>query len=645
MKLLLNAAIAFALCSAFLPAGLLAAPCLEFSPSEVDFGELGPVETSVRTVSLRNVGPVPVRIVRVKACCGAKAAVSAASISTSETAELRVSVTTGVRPGPFRKTVTVISDDPVRPMFTIALVGSVRETVPAVRGDEVVLLDDAAAADIPHALGAAEGVARLSLTVPAVVLAGLVDGFNPCSFAIMISLAGILAIGGRKRKARILGGLSFCLGSFVTYMLMGFGLLHALKVLQGLRILHDLMLSALALALFALSFLSFRDALRFHRVPVFSVVTLKLPEGVKNAIRRIALSSWSGPAVVLTGFGCAFLVTLLDALCTGQVYVPVLAILAKDAASARAAALLVVYNLAFVAPLVGVFVLASKTTDAFQMAKWSSRNVIPAKIALGLVFALLGWMLWPKSDAAASPPRAGDGGIPDMAQLSEGGYKPEDLSADGGGKPKGGGKLEGRMSDDDLADGNERLDELLRAPRIDPAFPRLLASVVSDRTRDEQWRNHCLQVVPDCMMRLDRDSPDRELLSSALGKAASERSTVLAGTALLGYARLSEATGVPSSEEVAAMAVAIASDASSASENVVTALRVCAERGEASVLPAARYWARHGDGEFLRCVAISAVRDLGGADDAAFLRSLLPARTRSEDSMLRKAMESLEAKR
>ena len=41
-------------------------------------------------------------------------------------------------------------------------------------------------------------------------------------------------------------------------------------------------------------------------------------------------------------------------------------------------------------PLVAVFVLASKTTDAFQMAKWSSRNVIPAKIALGLVFALLG---------------------------------------------------------------------------------------------------------------------------------------------------------------------------------------------------------------------------------------------------------------
>ena len=45
--------------------------------------------------------------------------------------------------------------------------------------------------------------------------------------------------------------------------------------------------------------------------------------------------------------------------------------------------------------LVAVFVLASKTTDAFQMAKWSSRNVIPAKIALGVMFAILGVLVLP----------------------------------------------------------------------------------------------------------------------------------------------------------------------------------------------------------------------------------------------------------
>ena len=149
----------------------------------------------------------------------------------------------------------------------------------------------------------------------------------------------------------------------------------------------------LALSLFVLSFLSFCDALKFRKVPVFSVVTLKLPEGVKVLIRKIALESWSGPAVALAGFGCAFLVTLLDALCTGQVYVPVLALISREPGAWRSFALLTLYNLAFIAPLVAVFVIASKTTDAFMMAQWSSRNVIPAKIALGVLFALLGALL------------------------------------------------------------------------------------------------------------------------------------------------------------------------------------------------------------------------------------------------------------
>ena len=110
---------------------------------------------------------------------------------------------------------------------------------------------------------------------------------------------------------------------------------------------------------------------------------------MKILIRKIAMESWSGPAVVVAGLGCGLLVTLLDALCTGQVYVPVLALIAREPGAWRSFAFLIAYNLAFIAPLVAVFVIFSGTTDAFQMAKWSSKNVIPAKIALGVVFAFL----------------------------------------------------------------------------------------------------------------------------------------------------------------------------------------------------------------------------------------------------------------
>jgi cytochrome c biogenesis protein CcdA len=340
----------------------LASPRLAIPPEGVAFGEIAAGEAASKSIELRNASPSPVAVSHVKGCCGAEASLSSMRIEPSSSVTLSVSLK-AMLPGEFSKHVQILCDDPESPVINIPVTGTAVESKTA---------------------------AASLWTLPTVVLAGIVDGFNPCSFAIMISLAGILAIGGRKRRARIIGGLAFCAGTFVTYMLMGLGLMQALKALEGLRVVHDVVMVVLALALFVLSFLSFRDALKFKKVPVFSVVTLKLPEGVKVLIRKIAMESWSGPAVALAGFGCAFLVTLLDALCTGQVYVPVLALISHEPGAWRSFALLVVYNLAFVAPLVAVFILASRTTDAFQMAKWSSRNVIPAKVALGVVFALLG---------------------------------------------------------------------------------------------------------------------------------------------------------------------------------------------------------------------------------------------------------------
>ena len=343
----------------------IASSRLSVPPEGVAFGEIAAGEAASKSIELRNASPSPVTVSQVKGCCGAEASLSSMRIEPSSAATLSVSLKS-MLPGEFSKHVQILCDDPESPVINIPVTGMAVES---------------------------KTVAASHWTLPTVVLAGIVDGFNPCSFAIMISLAGILAIGGRKRRARIIGGLAFCAGTFVTYMLMGLGLMQALKALEGLRVVHDVVMALLALSLFVLSFLSFRDALRFRKIPVFSVVTLKLPEGVKVLIRKIAMESWSGPAVVLAGFGCAFLVTLLDALCTGQVYVPILALISREPGAWRSFALLALYNLAFVSPLVAVFVLASKTTDAFQMAKWSSRNVIPAKIALGVMFAILGAML------------------------------------------------------------------------------------------------------------------------------------------------------------------------------------------------------------------------------------------------------------
>ena len=346
-----------------------ATPRLESPASGVSLGEVASGEPLSGCVEVRNAGDTDLHVSLVKACCGATAKLSSLTLVPGASAVLTVTLKPQL-PGELSKPVRVFCDDPKRPVVVIPVTGTVIDV----------------------------GLLPSRLRLVTVVLAGFVDGFNPCSFSAMIALAGILAIGGRRRRARILGGLSFCFASFITYVAMGLGLMRALRALEGMRTLHDAVMLLLALALFVFSFLSFRDAVRFRRVPVFSVVTLRMPEGVRALIRRVAAASWRGPAVVATGLGCGFLVTLLDALCTGQVYVPALALISREPCAWRSFAWLVAYNLAFVAPLVAVFVLASRTTDAFQMAKWSSRNVVPAKVALGLVFAVLGALLVPWRD-------------------------------------------------------------------------------------------------------------------------------------------------------------------------------------------------------------------------------------------------------
>jgi cytochrome c biogenesis protein CcdA len=57
---------------------------------------------------------------------------------------------------------------------------------------------------------------------------------------------------------------------------------------------------------------------------------------------------------------------------------------------------LAVYNLAFIAPLIVIFILAAKGADSEQMSRWSKRNVFPSKIAMGFVFVILGALILPK---------------------------------------------------------------------------------------------------------------------------------------------------------------------------------------------------------------------------------------------------------
>ena len=425
------------------------------------------------------------------------------------------------------------------------------------------------------------------------------------------------------RRARLAGGLSFCVASYATYMAMGLGLVSAIRAVSGFGFAADVVFAVLAASLFVLSVLSFRDALRYHRQRVPAAITLQLPDKVKSMIRAVASSSWSGPAVVGTGLVCGVLVTLLDSLCTGQVYVPVLALLAKEHHSIRALILLALYNLAFISPLVVVFILAAKGADSERMSRWSKRNVVPSKIFLGIVFAVLGYLLWPdlaKWRADNSGRRAGVSapyhcGAPGGRPLPIGNTpnihlwqnNPVNLVNP---VQKDTTPQHNRMSADELASGNERLNAL--AMKSDPSNEEVseIVATIRDATRDPNWRNYCLQIVPELIANVGADSELADSLWDALEYGLLAHDTVMPGTALLGLDRMNEKGLLPDSDVINFILV-VASDETTPPGNRVTALRLGAERNLADILPIARRLAKESNSEYLRAAAVSVLRDFG----------------------------------
>ncbi|MCL2105390.1 MAG: hypothetical protein FWH21_10185 [Kiritimatiellaeota bacterium] len=246
----------------------------------------------------------------------------------------------------------------------------------------------------PDPLGMDALADRLAdFTPPLVMLAGLADGLNPCAFATIVFLVSLLALGGRGRRGILVGGLSFCVASYATYFLIGLGLLSFLRELaastRATRIINGCT-GGLLLAFGAVSVL---DAWRYWRTGNAKAVILQLPDSVKRRIRAFAESRWRGPAVLGTGLLCGAAVTILESVCTGQLYLPTIVLMSRSGTARHAWVLLALYNLAFIIPLFAVFLASAFGVRSQRLADWSRHHVAPSKLLLAAVFILLAAVL------------------------------------------------------------------------------------------------------------------------------------------------------------------------------------------------------------------------------------------------------------
>jgi len=227
-----------------------------------------------------------------------------------------------------------------------------------------------------------------------VVLAGLVDGLNPCAFATLIFFVSYLTLSGRKGREVLLVGASFTLGVFMAYLVIGLGLYELLDRLgQWLTILGRWVYGITAVLCLGLAVFSFLDFLKVRKGDLGDMA-LKLPENLRKRINAAIRKGRGMRGYTIGAFVTGLVISLLELACTGQVYLPtIIFVSSMPELRLRAIFYLVLYNLLFILPLMVVFILAYFGTTSKDLTKFLQKNAAVVKLGTTLLFLALGiWL-------------------------------------------------------------------------------------------------------------------------------------------------------------------------------------------------------------------------------------------------------------
>ncbi len=119
-----------------------------------------------------------------------------------------------------------------------------------------------------------------------ILIAGLIDGINPCAFSTLIFFISFLVVTGQRGRKILYVGISFTSGIFLSYLLMGWGLFKVLGMFQSLTDLARWIYPITALIVTGLAIVSFMDYYKVHRKRS-SQMFLTLPKRIIKIMQQI----------------------------------------------------------------------------------------------------------------------------------------------------------------------------------------------------------------------------------------------------------------------------------------------------------------------------------------------------------------------
>ncbi|ABL78197.1 cytochrome c biogenesis protein [Thermofilum pendens] len=277
---------------------------------------------------------------------------------------------------------------------TLVVYGESRTRIPLNSTFFYAVVTKGLVAPLNHSAESQASVSQTALLALVVALAAL-DSVNPCTFMVFSALLlAASAFSGRRKAATT--AAAFILAVYLCYFLLGLGLVRVVASLPVLRFLL-VALTALMGVYMLLKSLGIQGFVAGALTPLTSIKPLRSLSERVNTIQKVLLEEARKGSIAL-GFAAGALVSFTLLPCSSGPYLVASVLLARLPAL-TGLALLAVYNLVFVLPLVAIaaaVILGGRLLLALESSTLKinlARRLLDALLGVALLL-LSAWILY-----------------------------------------------------------------------------------------------------------------------------------------------------------------------------------------------------------------------------------------------------------
>ena len=208
-----------------------------------------------------------------------------------------------------------------------------------------------------------------------VIISGILDSFNPCAISLLLIYISLMFTLKKSRGEIFAFGLFYVISIYITYLLIGMGLLRAGTLFTAYPISK---IGAILVILFGL--LNVKEYF-FPNSP-FSI---KIPLKVRGYVSKYAYKATIASAIIV-----GFLIGIYEFPCSGAIYLAIISLLSSQVSFIEGFAFLLLYNLMFILPLIAIFILATNKLTTEKFINFQEKNGRKLHLFLAIIMILLG---------------------------------------------------------------------------------------------------------------------------------------------------------------------------------------------------------------------------------------------------------------